>query len=113
MKKLMLILVLVSGSLMSFANPTKIEYLGNEKAIIKKLTSKINLPDNLRKKSNTGVFKVEFILNDKGEIEIQNISGKNVEITSFIKTQFESLEVEMGTLEKDTTYYIDINLNII
>ncbi len=113
MKKLMLILVLVSGSLMSFANPTKVENLGNEKALIKKLSSKINLPDNLRKKSNTGILKVEFIINDKGVIEIKNISGKNEEITAFIKTQFESIEVEMNTLEKNTTYYIDINLNII
>ena len=113
MKKIMLILVLVGGSLMSFANPHKTTIVGNETALIKKLVTKLRLPDNLKKKSNAGVLNVEFIINDKGAIEIKNISGKNAEITSFIKNQFESLEIEIGTLEKNTTYFIDINLNII
>lgn len=109
----MLIVVLVGSSLMSFANPHKTKMIGNETVLIKKMINKLSLPDNLKKKSNAGVLNVEFIINDKGAIEIKTISGKNAEITSFIKTKMESLEIEMGSLEKNTTYFIDINLNII
>lgn len=113
MKKATLILALIGITFMSFGNPTKIEKPENESVLVKQLVGKLNLPEALKKKSNSGIIKIEFIVNDNNEVEVKNISGKNLEISNYIKSKFETSEIKLSSLEKNISYFIDINLQII
>ena len=112
-KKVSLILALIGITFMSFGSPLKNGKAENESAVVKKIINKLNLPENLKKKSNSGIIKVEFIINENNEVEIKNISGENLELSNFIKNKFEASKIELNSLEKNISYYIDINLQII
>lgn len=112
MKKLILLVLFVSVSIISFGNTAA--KLNDDNCTLKnKLEKQLRLPDYLKKKSNTGTVKVEFVINENDVIEIQNISGKNDEIKEYIKTQFAKMDKDVCSLEKNTTYFIDINFKIL
>lgn len=112
-KKVTLILALIGITFMSFGNPVNNGKAENESAVVKKIINKLNLPENLKKKSNSGIIKVEFIINENNDVEIKNISGENSELSTYIKSKFEDSKIELNSLEKNTTYYIDINFKIL
>lgn len=112
-KKVTLILALIGITFMSFGSPLKNGKAENESAVVKKIINKLNLPENLKKKNNSGIIKVEFIINENNDVEIKNISGENSELSTYIKSKFEDSKIELNSLEKNTTYYIDINFKIL
>lgn len=112
MKKIILLVLFVSVSIISFGYTPKMA--SDDNCTLKnKLEKQLRLPDYLKKKSNTGTVKVEFLINENDVIEIQNISGKNDEIKEYIKTQFAKMDKDVCSLEKNTTYFIDINFKIL
>lgn len=113
MKKIIVIIILLGGTLISNASTPINKHDGNETQLVKKLVSKINLTENLKKKSNTGIVTIEFKISETNTLEIKNISGKNKEFQNHIKSQLENQKIEVGSLEKNVSYFFDINFKII
>ena len=111
MKKVILIVAFVSIFFNIYGN-TPANHNDDNCTLKHKLEKQLKLPDYLKKKSNSGTVKIEFIINNEDVIEIKNISGKNNEIKEYIKNQFKKLDSDICLLEKNTTYYIDINFKI-
>jgi len=115
MKKIVLIAIVFGFSFTCFAHPINDNNDNNNNncALEKKLSEKLKLPERLKKKSNNGIVKVAFMINDHNEIEVKNVSGSTEEIQAYIKGQFKKLGSEICSLEKNITYYIDINIQIL
>lgn len=112
MKKIILFVLFVSVSIISFGN-TPANFKDDNCTFKNKLEKQLRLPEYLKKKSNTGIVKVEFVINENDVIEIKNISGNNEAIKEYIKAQFEKMDSDVCSLEKNTTYFIDINFKIL
>ena len=112
MKKIILLVLFVSVSIISFGN-TPAHFKDDNCTFKNKLEKQLRLPDYLKKKSNTGIVKVEFVINENDVIEIKNISGNNEAIKEYIKAQFAKMDSDVCSLEKNTTYFIDINFKIL
>ena len=113
MKKIVLIAIVFGFSFTCFAHPINENSDNNNCVLEKKLSEKLKLPERLKKKSNNGIVKVAFMINDHNEIEVKNVSGSTEEIQAYIKAQFKKLGSEICSLEKNITYYIDINIQIL
>jgi hypothetical protein len=56
--------------------------------------------------------KVEFILNDKHEVEVRNIDTKDSYIKSFIKERLSNQKIDLTNIKTNTVYTIEMTFRL-
>jgi hypothetical protein len=86
---------------------------GNEASVQNVISSQMRLPSELTKHKLNELVELSFRVDENGKASILEIGTNNPELREYVTRKFNAMDFSKVSLNKQTTYFININFRVL